>query len=127
MAALRLTIPIFALFVAVFCGDLQAGVILLVPDELQAGLLEGSTRNSISAASAASEDGREDDSTPFVDRDPSDLEDYPDKPGTQVVPVACGSLFATWHVSGAIHLAVNLERVIFPPPISYSIGKVPIR
>ena len=125
MVTFRLTIPIFALLVAVFCGDLQAGVILFVPDEIQAGRHEGSLLSSEMAV--PSEDGREDDSAPFVDGDPSDLEDYPDERGTQVVSVACGALFVTWQGAGAIRLAVNLERVVFPVPVPNALLKVPIR
>lgn len=115
--------PVFALLFAVFCGELQAGVMLRLSDDMQAGLQITSSQNS--ATMMAGNDEQEDDSAPFVDVDSSDLE-VTEEPGSQVVSVACGALDVKWASHRVVTLTVSRERLILPPLTPSCLLKVPI-
>ena len=122
MSAHRLTIPIFALLVAVFCGELHAGVILLVSDEMQVGLQNTTSQT----AAVTGGDRQEGESDPFVDGDPSTLECLPDEPGTQVVPVACETLQMSGCMTPVACQITAHRWMMFPSPIPLELLKVPI-
>lgn len=112
MSSQWLTLPICALLVAAFCGELQAALILIDPDEMQL----------IAEMAMPWEDQQEGESDPFLEGDLSALE-Y--ELNTQVVPVACGALEVKW-VSHFAILTFSRERLMLPPPTPSCLLKVPI-
>ena len=124
MAPRRLTFPIFALIVAAFCCDLQAGLLSLVPVEMQSGLHDAPALAS--AMAMPWEDEREGHDSPRFDGQPSELKGFPDPRGTQVLPVACGALEVTWQPVQMVCFIAPDRWLVFQSLAALQLLKVPI-
>ena len=120
----RLAFPMFVMVIAAFCGDLQAGLMSLVPVDTQTGLQQALSVNS--AMAMPWEERPEGDSSPFVDGQSSELEGFPDPRGTRVVSVACRSLETMWQGDDLIGFFATLDRVLLPPLLPNDLAKIPI-